>query len=212
VWRRAGSGGPMLLEKDFSPTLAGDDRAEQGATILRWLSHVPLLVEEAAPGQTRLGVKLMNALFDTTFQVDMVRAAAEAHPAFLVAFNRLFDPVTRVAYGGFDLSDRNLSVLDAMRTLDLPPVCATGNICSGRMMVEYALRRAESGQIHTFFQVPVTEYTATGGSRTARALHTLMLHPEEGLVVWLWHLREAGVLPERDGVVRFLDLVDGSRM
>jgi hypothetical protein len=74
-------------------------------------------------------------------------------------------------------------------------------------MVEYALRGAQNGQLHTFFQVPLSEYTGIGGSRTARALHTLMLHPEEGLVVWLWHLNEAGHLNERDGLVRFLDVV-----
>jgi hypothetical protein len=205
VWKKAGPGGAMLLEKDFSPTLAGDDRARQGETILRWLASVPRLVEQTAPGQTRLGIKLMNALFDDAFQVDMVGAAMQARPAFLVAFNRLFDPVRQVAYGGFDLSDRNLRVLDAVGAMDLS-FCATGNICSGRMMVEYALRGAESGQLHTFFQLPLSEYTATGGSRTARALHTLMLHPEEGLVVWLWHLNQTGELPERDGAVHFSDL------
>ena len=63
----------------------------------------------------------------------------------------------------------------------------------------------ESGQLHTFFQLPLSEYTATGGSRTARALHTLMLHPEEGLVVWLWHLNETGRLDARDGAIHFLD-------
>ena len=73
-------------------------------------------------------------------------------------------------------------------------------------MAEYALRGAESGQLHTFFQLPLSEYTATGGSRTARGLHTLMLHPEEGLVVWLWHLNETGMLPEREGAIHFRDL------
>ncbi|MBI4500239.1 MAG: hypothetical protein HY700_03665 [Gemmatimonadetes bacterium] len=210
VWNRAGCGGPMLLEKDFSPTLAGDDRAKQRDSILRWLFEVPHLIQAAAPGRTRVGMKLMNALFDDRFQVEMVRAALPAHPAFLVVFNRLFDPEWKVAFGGYDLSDRNLRVLDALLALpdaSLPPLCATGNICSGRMMVEYALRGAESGQVHTFFQVPLSEYTATGGSRTARALHTLMLHPDEGLVMWLWHLNEHNLLPERSGEIRFLDLV-----
>jgi hypothetical protein len=209
VWARAGCGGAMLLEKDFSPTLAGDDRARQRETILRWLSDVPEQLERAAPGKTRLGVKLMNALFDDAFQIEMVRAATRAHPAFLIAFNRLFDPEKRVAYGGYDLSDRNLYVLDAVRAtpgLALPPLSATGNICSGRMMLEYALRGAQNGQLHTFFQIPLSEYTAIGGNRTARALHTLMLHPEDGLVAWLWHLNEEGHLDEREGLIRFLDV------
>ncbi len=35
-----------------------------------------------------------------------------------------------------------------------------------------------------------------------------MLHPDEGIAVWLRHLSEAGLLEPRDGLVRFLDLVD----
>lgn len=125
-----------------------------------------------------------------------------------MAYNRLFDPESKTAYGGYDLSDRNLRVLDRLRNEPLPPLCGTGNICSGRMMVEYALRGCESGQVHTFFQVPLKEYTATGGGRAARALHTLLLHPTDGLVAWLWHLNEAGRLEERDGLVRFLDVAE----
>lgn len=207
VWSSNGGVGPMILEKDFSPTLAGDDRARQRETILRWLTDVPREIDRAAPGRTAVGVKLMNALFDDEFQVEMTRTAAAASPAFLVAYNRLFDPEKKVAYGGYDLSDRNLRVLDALGRPSLP-LSATGNISSGRLMVEYALRGAENGQLHTFFQLPVSEYTADDGSRTARALHTLMLHPVEGLVAWLWHLNEAGVLSTRENAVHFLDLTD----
>src|SRR2546422_8116708 len=32
------------------------------------------------------------------------------------------------------------------------------------------------------FQVPLAEYPATQGSRTQRALHALVFHPEDGLV------------------------------
>jgi hypothetical protein len=125
----------------------------------------------------------------------------------------LFDPDLRIAYGGWDLSERNLRVLDLARKLlpQLPHLSATGNICSGRIMVEYARRGCENGQLHTFFQVPLSEYTAVGGSRTSRALHTLMLHPTEGLAVWLRHICEMGGLDMRDGVVHFLDLADGAR-
>ena len=212
AWARAGCGGPMLLEKDFSPTLAGDDRARHREVILRWLSEVPRLVDRVAPGELRLGVKLMNALFDDAFQIEMLRAGASPPPAFLVLFNRLFDPVRRVAFGGFELSDRNLRVLAAAREagIALPPLCGTGNICSGRMMIEYALRGCESGQLHTFFQLPLSEYTATGGGRTARALHTLLLHPHEGLVSWVWHLKEVGVVELHDGLLRFLDVSSSS--
>jgi hypothetical protein len=215
VWARAGCGGPMVLEKDLSPTLAGDERARQRDTILGWIEQIPRLVDSAAPNKTRLGIKLMNALFDDAFQVEMVRSAAERaepKPAFLVVFNRLFDPERRVAYGGWELSDRNLRVLELLREGEpllerLPPLCATGNICSGRVMVHYAMCGCESGQVHTFFQLPLSEYTATGGNRSARARHTLLLHQTEGLAVWLRHMYEAGVLEERGGKVHFLDLV-----
>lgn len=78
-------------------------------------------------------------------------------------------------------------------------------------MLEYALRGCENGQLHTFFQLPLSEYTATGGSRTSRALHTLMLHPTDGIAVWLRHLHEAGRLHMRDGTLHFLDLVAAMR-
>lgn len=212
VWKGRGCGGPLPLEKDFSPTLAGDVRARDRDRILAWLRQVPALVESAAPGQVRLGVKVMNALADDDFQVEMLRTLSEGsthRPAFLVVFNRLFDPERDTAYGGWDLSDRNLRVLDAARRLELalPPLSATGNICSGRMMVEYALRGCENGQLHTFFQLPPGAYLASRGSRPARALMTLLLHPTEGLVPWLWHLHETGVIHETGGAIHFRDVV-----
>ena len=137
----------------------------------------------------------------------------QPQPAFLVVFNRLFDTELGVAYGGWDLSDRNLRVLDMARErrVVLPPLSATGNICSGRVMLEYALRGCENGQLHTFFQIPLSEYTATAGSRTSRALHTLMLHPGEGLAIWLQHAHEAGALERRDGLLHFSDVVVAAR-
>jgi hypothetical protein len=212
VWSGNGGEGSMPIEKDFSPTLAGDDRARQRATILRWLAEVPGQIERAAPGKTRVGVKLMNALFDDDFQVEMTVAATKAVPAFLVAYNRLFDPSHKVAYGGYDLSERNLRVLDKFRAthgkLSLP-LSATGNICSGRVMLEYALRGAENGQLHTFFQLPLSAYTASGGNRAARALHSLMLHPHHGMVAWIWHLEESGALSPREGNLHYLDIAEG---
>ncbi len=209
VWDHDGPGGPMVLEKDFSPTLAGDDRSASRDRILRWVESVPAWVREAAPHEVRLGVKLMNAMFDDAFQVEMVRVASQAGAAFLVGFNRLFDPGAHVAFGGWELSDRNCRVLDLVRAagIDTPPLSATGNISSGRVMLEYALRGCENGQVHTFFQIPQSEYLATGGSRISRALHTLLLHPSQGLVVGLRHRHEAGHLEARDGLVRFLDVV-----
>jgi len=211
VWKKAGGQGDMLLEKDFSPTVAGDERAKEQERILRWVNDVPALVREATPTGVRLGIKVMNAMFEDEFQMRMLRAiAADGHgPDFLVVFNRLFDAQRRVAFGGWDLSDRNLRILDRARAagLRLPPLSATGNICSGKMMVEYALRGCANGQLHTFFQLPRSEYTATGGSRSRLALHTLLLHPTLGLIPWMWHLNETGQLGERDGVLYFRDIV-----
>ncbi len=216
LWDRVGCGGAMVLEKDFSPTLAGDDRARDRTQILRWLEVVPGLIVRCSDGHVRLGVKVMNALHDDAFQVEMIRSLverADPAPEFLVVFNRLFDVRSGVAYGGWELSDRNLRVLDELRGagVPLPPLSATGNIGSGRMMVEYARRGCENGQLHTFFQIPLSEYTATGGNRSARALHTLMLHSSLGMAVWLRHLNEAGQLESRDGHIHFADLVAAAR-
>ncbi|HEY6208502.1 MAG TPA: hypothetical protein VIW28_05560, partial [Gemmatimonadales bacterium] len=209
--RLAGAWGeaPLLLEKDFSPTLAGDRLAEDRAQILRWLSEVPERIRAAAPFAVRLALKLMNARFDDDFQLEMMRAARGADA--LVCFNRLFDEQRGVAYGGWDLSDRNLRVLDLYRPL--PPLTAsyrpftgTGNICSGRMIIEYARRGCESVQLHTFFQLPLSEYPATHGSRSQRALHALVFHPQDGLVAGLLELEALGRLERRGGELHFLDL------
>ena len=218
VWERKGRADPMPLEKDFSPTLAGDTRSADRDAVMRWLERVSALIDAAAPGRVRVGVKVMNAVADDDFQVAMLEVLArpaQSQPAFLVVFNRLFDETRGVAYGGWDLSDRNLRVLDLARRKGLavppPPLSATGNICSGRVMLEYALRGCENGQVHTFFQLPRDSYLVTGGggggSRSSRALHTLLLHPVDGLVAWLWHLNEASRLEEVDGVLRFRDAI-----
>ena len=202
-------GAATIVEKDFSPTLAGDARAASVDAIERWIAEVPALMK--AQARFTLGLKLMNALQGDGLQVEMVRAAAASGADFLVLFNRLFDPKRGVAYGGWDLSDRNLRVLDVCRGLSRPPrFSATGNICSGRVMAEYALRGATSGQIHTFFQLPLSAYPATSGSRSARALHALVYHPEEGLIAWMLSLGEAGILQPRDGLLHFMDVADGA--
>ena len=199
----------MPIEKDFSPTLAGSDRAAQTHIILRWLMRVTGLIRQAAsPIDIKVGLKVFNAVFDDAFQLEMLRAInerceAEDVPDFLVYGNRLFDPdrrfdgVSGIAYGGPDLSERNLAVLGRMRTLEqvgqIPicrlPISATGNIVTGRIAAEYLLRGASSFQVHTYFQLPSSEYKMTTGSKTARALHELYFHPEEGLLAWLLHLR-----------------------
>jgi hypothetical protein len=210
VWQEHGPRGlSMPIEKDFSPTLAGSDRAAQTNIILQWLLHVTGLIRRAAsPSQIKVGLKVFNAVFDDAFQLEMLRAInerceAEEVPDFLVYGNRLFDPdreldgIRGVVYGGPDLSDRNLAVLRNMRTLEqlgqIPicrlPISATGNIVTGRIATEYLMCGASSFQLHTYFQLPSSEYKMKTGSKTARALHELYFHPEEGLLAWLLHLR-----------------------
>jgi len=193
----------LLLEKDFSPTLAGDALAGEQAQILRWLREVPARIR--AQAAVRLAVKVMNARFDDDFQVEMTRAAAGADA--LVVFNRLFDAKHGVAYGGPELSDRNLRVLDRLATGGRPAeLCGTGDIHSGRMVLEYARRGCESVQLHTFFQLPLEEYAATEGSRTQRALHQLVFDPADGLIAGMLDLETQGVLERRGGELHFLDL------
>src|SRR3989454_3206817 len=199
---------PFLLEKDFSPTLAGDALADDRAQIVRWLREVPDRVRAHAP--VRLAMKLMNARFDDDFQLEMLRAASGADA--LVVFNRLFDDTQGVAYGGWDLSDRNLRVLDRYRPLPSPtasyrPLCGTGNIHSGRLIIDYARRGCTSVQLHTFFQLPLSEYPATSGSRTQRALHKLFFDPADGVIACLLDLEEQGLLERRGDELHFLDLV-----
>lgn len=226
VWQRLWPGGePMPIEKDFSPTLAGDDRASESQTIIRWLTQVTGLIRRAAaPRPVSVGLKLFNAVFGEDFQLEMLRAVneeceGEEAPDFLVYANRLFDPerefdgVRGVAYGGPDLSARNLAVLGRMRASEqsggtkacLAPLSATGNIDSGRAAAEYLLRGASTFQIHTYFQLPAKEYAMRSGGKTARALHELYFNPETGLVAWLLHLRRAFGWPEDWDVKRMAD-------
>jgi hypothetical protein len=106
------------------------------------------------------------------------------------------------------LSDRNLRVLTAGAAR--PPLVGTGNVCSGRLVLEYARRGCESVALHTFFQLPLGAYPATHGSRTARALHALVFDPREGVIAAMLECEAAGALARRDGELHFLDLAAGA--
>jgi dihydroorotate dehydrogenase len=215
----AGGPEPLPIEKDFSPTLAGSERSRVRETILGWLATVPGLVRDAAhPRAVRIGLKLFNALDDDDFQLAMLAAAyGPARPDYLVYGNRLFDPGRvfeghrGVAYGGPDLSDRNLRLLSRLRREQASgavprlglEISGTGDIGSGRMAVEYALRGCTSFQIHTRFQLPLDSFAMRRGPRLARALHQLYFDPEDGFIVWAWHAARCLGLGEP---VRFLDL------
>ena len=217
----------MPLEKDLSPTLAGSERAGQQELVLSWLQKIPAMIRQAAQDaaptfpKPLIGVKLFNALWDEAFQLSMLKTlhTQTQPPDFLVYANRLFDPNREfegqrgVAYGGPDLSDRNLRVLTAFDRLCRHPntgfarlpLSATGNICSGKLALEYALRGASSFQLHTFFQLPATEYRMKQGTRTEKALHELYFHPKRGFVVWAHHIASRlGLLSKP---IQFLQLV-----
>ncbi len=202
----------LSLEKDFSPTLAGDALADERNQILRWLREVPNQIRRGTDRPVRLALKLMNARFDDAFQLEMLRASTSADA--LVVFNRLWDTTQGVAYGGYDLSERNLRVLELASRGDvaLPSLVASGNVCSGRILLDYARAGCESVQLHTCFQLPLSEYPATSGSRPQRALHALVFDPKEGLVAGMLDLEAEGQLERRDGELKFLDLQNLTRV
>jgi hypothetical protein len=215
IWSRHHGAALMPIEKDFSPTLAGSSRAALEVKILEWLRTVPRLIRCAAPGRTCIGLKVFNALFGDPFQLQILETLHSLVPGqdrsdFLIYANRLFDPSrscegkTGVAYGGPDLSDRNLAVLEnflsrhsrAQSQVQEPaappllPFSATGDIYSGRIAAEYLLRGASSFQMHTLFQLSDTEFRMKIGSKAEKALHLLLFHPQEGFLAWILDLRE----------------------
>lgn len=195
---------PLLVEKDFSPTLAGDPLGDERERILRWIDEVPARIRGAAGNGARVALKLMNARFDDGFQSTMLGHAARSANA-VTAFNRLWDPTIGAAFGGWELSDRNLRVLRSMRTG--VSVSGTGNVCSGALIAEYARAGCSSVQLHTMFQLPLSEFPATDGTRTARALHKLVFDPKDGLIAELIAAEARGELRRTDGELRFRDLV-----
>ena len=220
IWRKRNPNLPMPIEFDFSPTLAGSELARSQETILNWLVNVPKLIKRAAEKATGtdankaicIGIKVFNALFDDAFQLKMLetilsRAAKGEGADFIVYANRLFDPnreyegVKGVAYGGPDLSARNLRVLSQLAHLRvqgaLPtwlPISGTGNICNGTIAFNYLLCGCSTLQIHTFFQLPLSCYAKRTGSKVERALHLLLFEPERGLIAWLIAGRENGFM------------------
>ncbi|MFI5202126.1 MAG: hypothetical protein ACHQNE_07050 [Candidatus Kapaibacterium sp.] len=189
IWKKS-RGEPMPLEKDFSPTLAGDQNfSREKENILGWLRTVPQLIKATSVGNdVRLGLKIFNAAHSDDFQLEMLNLCASAEPRadYIIYGNRLFDPqksyegVRGVAYGGPDLSDRNLSLLS--RWNHSLPLSATGNITTGKIAFEYLKRGATSFQMHTLFQLPDSEFGMKSGTRTERALHRLLFHPEHGFL------------------------------
>jgi hypothetical protein len=212
IWHGHHGDALMPIEKDFSPTLAGSSRAALEVKILEWLRTVPSLIRRAAPDRTCVGLKVFNALSGDPFQLQILETLHSLAPDqeqsdFLIYANRLFDPSrsfegkTGVAYGGPDLSERNLAVLENFLSRrsrahqepaapPLLPFSATGDIHSGRIAAEYLLRGASSFQMHTLFQLSDAEFMMKIGSKAEKALHLLLFHPEEGFLAWILDLRQ----------------------
>lgn len=202
--RSAWGGETMLLEHDFSPTLAGDARGQERDDILRWVADLPGLIRSHGHGPVQVALKLMNATFEDHFQQAMLRAAAGA--SAVTVFNRLWDEERKVAFGGWELSDRNLRVL-AATPRDGQERSGTGNVISGRQVAAYARCGCSTVQCHTAFQLPLGEYAASAGSRTARTLHHLVFDPADGLLQVMLEEEDAGRLHRHGGELRFRDLV-----
>ena len=148
-----------------------------------------------------------------------IHEVGDGRPDFYVDANRLFDPRrefddhTGIAYGGPDLSDRNLRVMtefqreQTLSTNGLPALglSATGDMSTGKRSLEYALHGASSFQLHTFFQLPGDQYRMQQGSKIQKALCELYFHPRTGFVVWMYHL--AGVLGLQTDPLRFRDVI-----
>jgi hypothetical protein len=104
-----------------------------------------------------------------------------------------------VAYGGPDLSSRNLWALREARIAgNKLAICATGNIVSGNIMFEYLKRGCSSFQMHTLFQIPDRYFASRGRNKTERAMHHLLFDPVTGFLKHI--LAEKEKLAWPDGI------------
>jgi len=86
-------------------------------------------------------------------------------------------------------------------------ISATGDVSSGRIAIEYALRGCTSMQIHTLFQLPAEIFAMRRGSKIERAIHRLYFDPADGFIVWAAHAaRRLGLIAPGSGTIRFRDL------
>jgi hypothetical protein len=216
VWRTFYPDKPMPLEFDFSPTLAGKRQGKAARDNTPLVGQCPE-TDSAGCGESDWFAlrtchpnrhKVFNALFDDSFQLEMLltllsEAAKGEGADFIVYANRLFDPnrefegVKGIAYGGPDLSARNLKVLSQLAKLrwqgSLPawlPISGTGNVCNGEIAFRYLSCGCTTLQIHTFFQLPLSCYAKRTGSRIERALHQLLFDPDDGLLARLLMAKE----------------------
>lgn len=198
VWENIFPNNKLPLEIDFSPTVWRNKITTKEET-LYYYKKIPDLIKNIGEDKLKLGVKILNTPFSDEFQVSLLEELVKEESIdWIIVFNRLFDFEKKigntkgVAYGGYDLSDRNLKVLSLFRknNIKFNNLSGTGNINSGKMMVEYALRGCQNGQLHTFFQLPTSEYKIKNKSISLKALHELLFNPEAGLIITLIYLKE----------------------
>jgi hypothetical protein len=77
------------------------------------------------------------------------------------------------------------------------------------MAVEYLLRGCCNFQLHTFFQLPATEFPMRHGSKSAKALHRLYFDPDRGFIAWTLHVASRLGLSS-SSCVRLVHLVDAA--
>ncbi len=218
VHDNAGSDSEFLIEIDISPTMLLLPDSGDEESVREWVRKSVVAFRHGLAERGKSIVKLPNADRGPEFQAELVKTALDEGKGSvggLIVGNRLFDPnatfegQTGIAYGGYDLSNANLDTLDRMIEDGIrTSLIGTGNICSGRIMVEYAVRGCDSGQLHTFFQLPSNAYRAPKGhgGKIWRAMRELLFHPDDGLVATLFQLETSGKLDRKDGVLRFRDL------
>ena len=151
----------------------------------------------------------MNARFDDAFQLEMMAAAGDADA--LVCFNRLWDAAARRGLrrlGPERAQPSRAARGRARRRTRRPPRIGTGNVCSGRVVLDYARAGCESVALHTFFQLPLARIPRHRGHphRSARCTRCCSTRS----TAWwpaCWSSSATGVLHRRGGELRFLDLV-----
>jgi len=218
VFGSAGSEYEFLVEIDISPTLNLLPGADDDRTFRRYVAVSVDAFRKGLNGRGKCIVKIPNGGRDADFQVRLVQDSLDIGGGAVkavIAGNRLFDKSGEfegqvgIAYGGWDLSNINLMTLDGMKNVGLYiPVIATGNICSGKIMAEYAVRGCLAGEIHTFFQLKPSAYRAPSGEGglTWRALREIIFHPDDGLVAIMMKLEKTGILPRKSGLLCFKSL------
>ena len=192
--------------------------------VIEWIRRVPGLIRSAATGDAAQGrTQALQQPRGRGFQHAMLAEGPWRPPARLLVYaNRLFDPDRvfegnrGVAYGGPDLSDRNLRMLSALRG---PARGESRRPDAARSSRQPAISaRAGSPwntpagmhQLSDPYVVPASRVRvrdATWARRSREALHRLYFDPDEGFILWALHAAK----PPGTGWSRWSRSISGSR-